>query len=152
MKKNILILIFFSIYLSGYSQFGGRRTMSGIPQNNTQPSERDIENRKQEIEERKQLYIANFLKTLEADEFQLEILKQALADFNGKIENFNKMPFGTAIEKKDALEALKNEHFAEVKSILSPTDSEKLVAFLNGDFKEKEAVKEGKKKKKKDKQ
>ena len=67
MKKIILILFALFIGLNVYSQRRGN--MNGIPQANREPSKQEIAKYKRLVEERKNEYIANFLTTLEADDF-----------------------------------------------------------------------------------
>ena len=79
MKKTVLIL--FTLFI-GLNVFGQRRRdMNGIPQTNREPTEQEIAKHKRMIEERKNEFVANFLTTLEADDFQKEIIKQTLLSF-----------------------------------------------------------------------
>ena len=71
MKKVFLIL--FALFI-GFNVFGqvGRNMNNRIPQTSREPSEQDIEKRDRMVKERKAKFIANFLTTLEADDFQKE--------------------------------------------------------------------------------
>ena len=155
MKKLFTLTLLFLVISSTYGQFGrqGRRgNMNRIPQN-TEPTEAQIEARKKEMEERREEYIANFLGTLEADEFQKEIVKQSLNSFYDELKKFYDIKFESQVERKDALDKMIEKHFEEVKLLVSETDMQKINDFTKGKFDEKKEKKKKRKwkKKKKDK-
>lgn len=146
MKKTILIVFALFIGLNVFSQT--RRDRMGNPQISRQPSEQDIEKRKRLIEERKEEYIANFLTTLEADDFQKEITKQKLNSFfDAKMELLNTR-FERNFEREQAIKKLETNHFKELKELISKNDMEKIQELIQGEFDEKEVVKKRKRRQK----
>ena len=55
------------------------------------------------MEERKNKYIANFITTLEADDFQKEIIKQTISSFFDEKVAFFSMKFEHNLDRKDAM-------------------------------------------------
>lgn len=147
MKKVLLILFALFIGLNVYSQ--RRSNMNDrIPQTNREPTEKDIAKRDKMMKERKEEFIANFLTTLEADDFQKEIIKQRLNSFyDAKVEIF-KTKFEHAIDRETAVKKLEDTHFADLKELITEGDMAKIKQMITGGFDEKEVVKEKKKKKK----
>ena len=123
---------------------------SRIPQ--SQPSEEEIKKQQEKFEkemiERREEYVANFLTTLEADDFQKEIIKQTLNDYFEKKIAIFKTPFERTIERQDAVKALNKTHFEELKTLISENDMAKINAMIEGEFDEKEAKKKKKRKNK----
>jgi hypothetical protein len=153
MKKSILILFALLLCLNVYSQSMGNRNnnrnSSRIPQSNAEPTEQQIAKQKREMEERKAEYIANFLTTLEADDFQKEITKQTISSyFDAKVALFQ-VRYERSIDRQDAMKNLEKSHFKDLKTLISEDDMTKVNEMISGDFDEKEVVKEKKKKKKK---
>ncbi|NNE31016.1 MAG: hypothetical protein HKN40_01470 [Winogradskyella sp.] len=146
MKKSLLIL--FALFI-GLNVFGQRRrSMSGIPNTQREPTEQEIAKREREIEERKAEFINNFITTLEADDFQKEIIKQYVTSyFEAKIAIL-KTKFQHRIDRDEALKHLEDTHFADIAELISESDMVKIKELMKGDFKEKEVVKEKKKKRK----
>lgn len=147
MKKTLLILFALCIGFSTYGQI--RRDRNRIPQTNTEPSDAEIEKRKREVEERKKEFIANFLSTLQADEFQKEIAKQHINSFFEKKIAILKTPFDHSLERKEAIESLENTHFKELEELISESDMTKIKDMIKGGFDEDEVKKKKKKEKKK---
>ena len=156
MKKLILILCLINIGYGVNAQMMGRGgdplRQNRIPQ--TQPSEEEIKRQQEkfakEMDERREEYVANFLTTLEADDFQKEIIKQTLNDYFEKKIALFKIPFERSIEREDAVKALNKSHFEELKTLISEDDMTKINAMIEGEFDE-DDVKKKKKKRKKDK-
>ena len=73
MRKTILLIFTILLGLNINAQRQGNNR-SNIPQTNREPSEQEIAKYEREAEERKEEYIANFLTTLEADDFQKQII------------------------------------------------------------------------------
>ncbi|WP_400078501.1 hypothetical protein [Winogradskyella sp. R77965] len=147
MKKTVLVIFALLIGLNVFGQM--RRNRNSIPQTTREPSEKDIEKRKRLVEERKNEYIANFLTTLEADDFQKEIIKQSLNSyFIAKVALY-KTRFEHSLDRDKAIKALDDTHFADLKELISEGDMNKIKELIKGEFDEQEVVKEKKKKRKK---
>lgn len=151
MKKSILIFFALVISLNVFSQMQrqGRRNMNNIPQTNREPTEKDIAKHKQMVEERKQEYISNFLTTLEADDFQKEIIKQNINTFFDAKMAILKTNFNHSIDRRAAIKNLEDTHFVDLEELISENDMTKIKELLKGGFNEKEVVKDKKKKRKK---
>ncbi|GGW62305.1 hypothetical protein DFQ11_102414 [Winogradskyella epiphytica] len=147
MKKFILIVFALFIGLNVYGQ--RRRNMNNIPQTNREPTEQEIAKFEREREERKQEYIANFLTTLEADDFQKEIIKQHLNSYYEAKMALYKMRFEREFKREKAIKNLDDTHFSELKDLISEGDMLKIKDMIQGDFNEKEVVKKKRKNKKK---
>lgn len=149
MRKIVLLTLLLVTTLSVSAQFGGQRQNSRLGRQvpNTPPNESQKADMERKQAERQEEYVSNFLTTLEADAFQKEIAKQTLNDYFEKTKSFLKLPFANSVERKDAFEAFKIHHFAELKTMLPENDIKKLDTFLEGKFEEKEVVKKKKKKK-----
>jgi len=155
MKKYTFLIALLFVTSTALAQFGGRRggmqnrNRMAMPQQNQAPTESQKEAMLKKAEERKEEFIGNFIGTLEADDFQKQIITQSLNDYFDKVTEFSKLPFEHSAERKDAFDALKKEHFAELKSLISESDMEKIKGLLDGKFDEKETKKEKRKKRKK---
>ncbi|MGB0981317.1 MAG: hypothetical protein ACPGUH_04370 [Winogradskyella sp.] len=151
MKKTVLIFFALVIGLNvfGQRQRQGRRNLNNIPQANQEPSKKDIAKHKQMVEDRKQEYILNFLTTLEADDFQKEIIKQNINTFFDAKMAILKTNFNHSINRHSAIKKLEDTHFVDLEALISKNDMTKIKELLKGDFDEKEVVKEKKKKRKK---
>lgn len=147
MKKFILIVFALFIGLNVYGQ--RRRNMNNIPQTNREPTEQEIAKFEREREERKQEYISNFLTTLEADDFQKEIIKQHLNSYYEAKMALYKTRFEREFEREKAIKNLDDTHFSELKDLISEGDMLKIKDMIQGDFNEKEVVKKKRKNKKK---
>lgn len=116
---------------------------------NNKPTESDKKKQEKKIEERKQEFIANFMTTLEADDFQKEIIKQYINSFfEAKIAAL-KIPYEHNIDRQEAIKKLENAHFKELEELISENDMKKIKDMISGKFKESEVIKDKKKKKKK---
>ncbi|WP_299117085.1 hypothetical protein [uncultured Winogradskyella sp.] len=146
MKKTIIIAFALVLGFSTYGQV--RRDRMGNPVTPSEPSEKEIAKRKQMIEERRKEYIANFLTTLEADEFQKEIIKQSLDSFYEAKIGILKTRYEHSIDRKDAIKKLVDTHFVELEELISENDMIKIKDLATGKFDESEVKKKNKKKKK----
>jgi hypothetical protein len=149
MKKIVFIIFALFIGLNVFGQRQRRGNMNGIPQTNREPTEQEIAKRDRLIKERKDEFIANFITTLEADDFQKEIIKQTLNSFFEARVALYKTRFEHSLDRKKAAEQLEESHFKELKELISEHDMTKIKEMLKGGFDEKEVKKEKKKKKKK---
>ena len=154
MKKTVLFVCFLMVSVTLFGQYNRNRTLD--PQKRTQLAKQNQplnESQKariaKKLEERKNKLIASFLTTLEADEFQKEIIKQTLNDYFPKKTEFYKIPFASSVEREDAEKAFDRAHFAELKEIISETDMNKINDFIAGKFSENDAKKDIKKNKNK---
>ncbi|NRD22482.1 hypothetical protein HNV10_04470 [Winogradskyella litoriviva] len=147
MKKSILLLFALLFAISTQAQM--RRNTSRVPQTSSEPTEEQLKKRAQEMEERKDEYIDNFLTTLEADEFQKHIIKQNINSFfEAKVALF-KIQYEHSIDRKTAVENLENTHFKDLEELISESDMAKIKEMIKGGFDEKEVLKEKKEKRKK---
>jgi len=154
MKKVLLLLFVISAGYSANAQLmrqGGRMQQNRMAQ--TQPSEEELKKQREKMEaemkERQAEYVTNFLTTLEADDFQKEIIKQTINDYFDKKIAIYKLPFERQIERQDAVKNLNKTHFEELKTLISEGDMEKINAMIEGEFNDKD-VKKKKKKRRKD--
>lgn len=149
MKKIILTMLTLLFTLSTFSQIQRRRGGDNrlrIP--DQPPTETQIERFKKKAENDKQEYILKFLEKLEADEFQKEIIKSSINDYFTKLEDFSKIPYSTNLERKEAYELFKKEHFAELKTLISENDMKKITDLIEGNNEEENDDKKKKKRKK----
>lgn len=116
----------------------------GVP-----PNESQKQRAEKKIEERKQEYIGNFLSTLEVDAFQKEIIKQKLNTFFERKIELLKMPYKRSVELQEAITKLENSHFKDIEAMVTEDTMSKIIEMVQGDFNEKEVIKEKKRKKKK---
>ncbi len=148
MKK--VIIVFFALFI-GLNVFGQRqrnRDRMGNPRVSREPSEQDIEKHKRKIEERKQEFITNFITTLEADDFQKEIIKQTINSFFDEKIAVLKIKFERHFDRQEAVKKLEKTHFKDLKELISESDMTKINEMIKGNFDEKEVKKEKKKRKK----
>lgn len=146
MKK---IIIFTFAFLFGLNVFAQRRDRMGNPVVPREPTKEEIAKHKQKMEERKDEFIANFLTTLEADDFQKQIIKQSINSFFDARSAIYKMEFEHSIDRKEAIKKLEDTHFKDLEELISKNDMKKIKEMIKGNFDEKEVKKEKKKKKKK---
>ncbi|WP_296314020.1 hypothetical protein [Winogradskyella sp. UBA3174] len=152
MKKTIFILFILFVNINVFAQQQQqqrRRNLNAPPVTSRAPTENDIEKRQRDIDERKAEYISNFMTTLEADDFQKEILKQYINNFYKEKVVLLKTKFNHSIERNKAIKNLEITHFKEVEELMSEEDILKLKDFVQGKFDDEEALKDKKKKKKK---
>lgn len=114
---------------------------------NVLPNESQKERTERKMEERKQEYIDNFLSTLKADDFQKEIIKQKLISFFDEKIALSKQQYGRNFEYQEAVRKLEDSHFKDIEPMLTEENMAKIKEMIQGDFDEKEVIKEKKKKK-----
>lgn len=148
MKKTVFIIFILFAGLNVYGQMNRNRNPNAIPQTNKEPTEKEIAKQKRIMEERKSEYIDNFLKTLEADEFQKHIIKRSISLFYDKKVVILKTPFERNFERQQAIKKLEDAHFLELNDLVSEGDMEKIGELVKGNFKEKDEKKDKKKEKK----
>lgn len=151
MKKIALVLFALLLSLNIQAQRQRQRggNMNRIPQTSREPTEQEIAKREREIEERKEEFIDNFITTLEADEFQKHIIKQNIISFFDAKVAILKTKFEHNLDRKQAIENLENNHFTDLKELISEGDMTKIKEMIKGNFDEKEIVKKKKEKDKK---
>jgi hypothetical protein len=148
MKKIVFIAFVLFVGLNVYGQ-RRRGNMNGIPQTNREPTEKEIAKRQQMMEDRKNEYIANFLTTLDADDFQKEIVKQSLNSFYDAKMIILQTKFERTFDREQAIKQLEDTHFKELEELISEGDMIKIKEMIKGNFDEKEVEKKKKKSKRK---
>jgi len=152
MKRVLfLVCILLTTTTTAIAQFGNqgmRNNRLGRQQPNVPPNENQKANIEKKNAELQAEFIASFLDTLEADDFQKEIAKQTMAEYFELTKKFMKVQFENSVERKDAFDGFKREHFKELKSLLSEGDNLKLDDFLEGKFKKDDGKKKKKRRKK----
>lgn len=149
MKKLVFILFVLLLSIDVSAQIRRNRPGSQIPQTNREPTDAEIAKRERMIEERKEAFIANFLTTLEADDFQKEITKQYLNSYFDKKLILLKAQYERSFQREEAIKKLDDSHFKELEELISKNDMEKVKELIKGNFDEKEVKKKRKKKKRK---
>ncbi|WP_426430494.1 hypothetical protein ACPX19_13160 [Winogradskyella sp. HB-48] len=147
MKKIALLTFALLLGFNTYAQ--SRRDRMGNPVISREPTEEEIAKYEQKLEERKDEYIANFLTTLEADDFQKEIIKQYINSYFEAKKEVLKVKYERTFDREEAIKKLNESHFKDLEELISESDMTKIKDMIKGDFDEKEAKKEKKKKRKK---
>lgn len=147
MKKALCTLLLLCVTFASFSQM--RRQQRQRPAMQQEPSKSQIEEREKKIEERKEEYIANFLLTLEADEFQKQIIKQTIESYFEEKIALLKLPYERSFEREEAVRLLNESHFNELKPLISEGDMDKINGMLKGDFDDDEIKREKRKNRKK---
>lgn len=143
-QLTVLIAILTCSVVIGQRPLNSGRLVNPTPE----PTEEQLAERKKKIEERREEYIANFLTTLEADEFQKQIIKLSLDSyFEEKLKIFTAQ-YDHPSARTEAFKALDDTHFKELETLISENDMVKLTDFVKGEFDDKEIKKARKKKKK----
>ena len=150
MKKSLLILfaLFIGLNVFGQRQRQRNRDMNRIPQTQREPTDKEIANRKQLMEDRKNEFIANFITTLEADDFQKEIIKQTLNSYFDELVKINKLRL-KHYERETQIDQLDKRHFKDVKAMVTEEVMVKIIDAARGEWDTKEDKKKKKKKRKK---
>lgn len=149
MKQYLTFISFLFVTSIAVAQFGGQRGTIRNRNPAPPPTDAQKEANARKVEERKQEFIANFITTLDADDFQKEIIKQTINDYFVKLVELYNIQFQHSTERKDAVRAFKKEHFLELKSLISEDDMTKIKQMIDGDFEEKEVKKKKKRKRNK---
>lgn len=147
MKKLTLLALALLLGFSLHAQT--RRDRMGNPIINREPSKEEIAKYEQKLEERKDEYIANFLTTLEADDFQKEIIKQYLNSYFEAKKEVLKVKYERIFDRDQAIKKLNESHFKDLEELISENDMTKIKDMIKGDFDEDEVKKKKKKRKKK---
>ena len=146
MKQIVLITFALLLGLNTYAQ---RRDRMGNPVIQKEPTKEEIEKYKRQMEERKEEFITNFLTTLEADDFQKEIIKQYLNSYYDEKKKLMEVQYERSFDRQEAIKKLNESHFKELEELISENDMAKINDMLDGNFDEKEVLKEKRKKRKK---
>ncbi len=149
MRTFIIIALFSVFSVSAYGQRQRPLNSGRIQQPTTQPNEQQLEERKKKMEKRREEYIANFMKTLEADDFQKQIIQQTLDSYFEKKLALYKVNYKHSVERDDAIKQLDETHFKELKELISESDMKRIKTLIAGEFDDAEVKKKEKKKKKK---
>ena len=113
----------------------------------TASAEKQQERYQEQVEENKQKYITGFLKTLDVDDFQKEIIKQTMFTYFDEVVEIQKLGLKN-YEAKDAVLKMRTQHFADVRAIVSEDTMVKIEDALTGEWNPKDDKKKKKKKKK----
>lgn len=113
----------------------------------TASQQQQIERYKEESERRKQEYITKFMATLEVDDFQKEIITQALNTYFDELVKINKLNL-KPYERDTYIEKLDINHFKDVRAIVSEDVMSKIMDAVKGKWNKKGDKKKRKKKKK----
>ena len=147
MKKVVLFTFSLLLGFNIYAQ--SRRDRMGNPVVNREPTEEEIAKYEQKLEERKDEFIANFLTTLEADDFQKEIIKQYINSYFEAKKEVLKVKYERTFDREEAIKKLDESHFKDLEELISESDMSKIKDMIKGGFDEKEVKKKKKKKRKK---
>ncbi|WP_138434113.1 hypothetical protein [Winogradskyella algicola] len=144
-----IILLTLALLLGFSIQAQTRRDRMGNPIVNREPTEEEIAKYEQKLEERKDEFIANFITTLEADDFQKEIIKQYLNSYFEAKKEVLKVKYERIFDRDQAIKKLDESHFKDLEELISENDMTKIKNMIKGDFDEDEVKKKKKKRKKK---
>ncbi len=133
LRRYSTLFILFLISTSIYAQ-------------NAATVEKQKERYEEKVEEDKQNYISELLKTLEVDDFQKEIIKQTMDSYFNEVVKMQGLGL-KSYEFKDELVKLRERHFADVKAIVSEETMNKIDDALTGEWKPKDEKKKRKKRK-----
>jgi hypothetical protein len=147
MKKLVFVLFALLVGLNNYGQM--RRDFTQPVRTNSEPTKQQIEKRDRMMKERREEFIANFMSTLEADEFQKVIIKQHLDSFYEAKLAILKTRFEHRLDREAAVKKLEDTHFVELEGLITEGDMKKIKDMVRGGFDEKEFLKEKKKEKRK---
>ncbi|WP_299129502.1 hypothetical protein [uncultured Winogradskyella sp.] len=148
MKKVIFILLTLLLSQTVTGQIRRNRSLNQIPQTNREPTASEIAKRERQIEERKAEFLNNFLSTLEADNFQKEIIKQYLNSYFEKKLVLLKGKYAHSVEREAVIKQLDDSHFKDLEELISKSDMEKIKGLIKGEFDEDDVKKKRKKNKK----
>jgi len=135
----ITFLCFFTLIANSYSQQQGSIS-----------EKKQLERYEKDVERKKQKYINDFVKTLDVDDFQKEIIKQSMYSYFEEITEINGLRL-KSYERDTQIELLDKSHFRDLKAIVSEDVMSKIMDALTGKWDKKAEKKKKKKKKKKDK-
>lgn len=101
-----------------------------------------------EVEEKKQKYINDLVKTLNVDDFQTEIIKQTMDSYFEKVKKIHMLNI-PHFEKMGQIEQLDVTHFNDLKAMISEETMDKILDALKGKWDQKKDKREKKRKKRK---
>ncbi len=148
MKTSIFIclLIFGFSSVSAQFQNGGLIPNRGIRESQV-PLEVLKKEREEMMKDKRETFLAEFLKTLEADNFQMEIIKQTLNDYFDKQPKLYERKYASTAEFQDTIDKFNKAHFAELKQLISEADMEKINLMIDGKYEPEDSKKKKKRKK-----
>ncbi len=100
-----------------------------------------------EIEERKQEYISDFIETLDADDFQKEIIKQQMESYFDEVKKINLLQL-RQLDHEELVQKLDDTHFTDLKAMLTEEQISKIMDAVKGKWNHSEEKKKKKKKEK----
>lgn len=113
----------------------------------TASDEKAKERYQEQVEENKQKFISDFLKTLDVDEFQKEIISQSIDSYYDEVVKLQKLGL-KSYEAKDALRRMRDQHFSDVKAIVTDDVMLKIEDAVTGKWDPKKEKKKRKKRRK----
>lgn len=145
--KTIYLLVFACIFCT--STFAQRRTNQRSQQNMQQPVDPEKEQARYEeqAEKQKQEYIAEFVATLEVDDFQKEIITQQMDSYFEELRKINRMGL-KSFERTEHVDKLDVRHFADVRAIVTEDTMNKIMDALKGNWDRKSEKKKKKRNRK----
>ena len=111
---------------------------------------KQLERYEKDVERKKQKYIKDFVKTLDVDDFQKEIIKQSMYSYFEEITKINGLRL-KSYERDTQIELLDESHFRDLRAIVSEDVMSKIMDALTGKW-DKKAEEKKKKKKRKEKE
>ncbi|MEM6516894.1 MAG: hypothetical protein AAF688_11975 [Bacteroidota bacterium] len=109
--------------------------------------ERLKEEYEEKVEKNKQDFISDFLKTLEVDDFQKEIISQTMDSYFDELQKLQKTGL-RPYEAKDAVRKMRESHFSDVKAIVTEETMNKIEDALTGKWNPKDEKKKKRKRRK----
>jgi hypothetical protein len=105
---------------------------------------RQKEKYEEKVEENKQKYIQDFLKSLDVDAFQKEIIYQSIDTYFDEVTKIQ--TFGLkSYEMKDEIDKMRRRHFADVRTIVSEEVMQRIEDAVTGKWDPKKDKKKQKK-------
>lgn len=117
--SKILLFLFVSLALQTTS----------FSQNSTE--ERQKEKYEEKVEETKLKYIQDFLKTLDVDAFQKEIINQEMYAYFDEVKKIQLLGL-KSYELKDEIDKMRYRHFNDVRALVSEEVMQKIDDALTG--------------------
>ena len=100
-----------------------------------------------EIEERKQEYISDFIETLDADDFQKEIIKQQMESYFDELKKINLLQL-RKLDHEEQIQKLDDTHFTDLTAMITEAQMSKIMDAVKGKWNHSEEKKKKKKKEK----
>ncbi|WP_026752907.1 hypothetical protein [Sediminibacter sp. Hel_I_10] len=109
--------------------------------------EKEKERYEEQVEENKQKFLNEFIKTLDVDDFQKEIIRQTMDSYFDEVVKISKLGL-KSFEAKDEVVKMRARHFTDVRAIVNEDVMMKIEDALTGKWNPKDEKKKRKKRKK----